>query len=528
MVLIVAMIAMVLTMALLPPLSQLAHRTGLLAYPAARKVHEGAIPQIGGIAFSLCALVGASWLMPPSHAYIGYLVGAAAAFALGLYDDYRELGYGSKFVVQFAGAALAIAIAGISTIDLGEPFGALASWLAVPVALAFLVGTTNAVNHADGLDGLAGGLTLVSCLALSICALQGENDFALIVPLVIAGGVIGFLRFNTHPAQIFMGNGGAYFLGFSLGFAALVLSNAPTGPNFVTAVMLLGVPVIDTAFIPIYRYAHGRNLFASDRSHLHHRLLEAGFSHRSSVALIYAVHGALVLTGWSLRNGSGIVRICAFATLAFAIESAPVLLAPLRRALRMQLVALRPSAWLGRGLCLAAFVAMLTSTVVAVASAPSVTIDFFVCALLALAMVFAWERVRGDRGLSWPARCGLYVLGAYTVYFQSQETETFGVSWNTAAFGVVALFLVFRLVTGRSRAFALTTLDLLVVLSMIAVAVVGRDVFSASTVDVVKLVVWFYGVELLADDQEHGNWLRGLTYCGFGVIAARGAMELLV
>src|SRR5262249_13002927 len=163
----------------------------------------------------------------------------------------------------------------------------------------------------------------------AMCGYELDNDLAVVVPLVIAGGVVGFLRFNTHPARIFMGNAGAYFLGFALGFTALSLCIPGGGESLVTVAMLLGVPFIDAAFLPVNRYMHGRPLFPSDRSHLHHRFLEAGFSHRSSVALIYSFHTALVLAGYALRSAPGVLRAIAFAALATLIESAPWSLAPL-------------------------------------------------------------------------------------------------------------------------------------------------------------------------------------------------------
>ena len=223
MALVAMLFAMVMTMLVLPPLGGLSHRVGILAYPDARKTHRGAVPQIGGVAITLSALLAMSVLLTPGPAFLVYLVGALIVFLLGLLDDYRELDYRLKFAVHCVAATIAVVGAGLDVVPLNPPFVDLPVWLALPVAVVLLTGTTNAIDLVDGLDGLAGGLTLLSCLALAICGIQAESALVLVITLTVAGGVVGFLRFNTHPARVFMGDNGAFFLGFSLGFVALEL-----------------------------------------------------------------------------------------------------------------------------------------------------------------------------------------------------------------------------------------------------------------------------------------------------------------
>jgi UDP-GlcNAc:undecaprenyl-phosphate/decaprenyl-phosphate GlcNAc-1-phosphate transferase len=526
MVFAVALMAMVLAMAMLPGLSALARRVGVLALPEARKVHEGAIPQIGGVAIVSSALVGASLMMPPSPDYLAYLVGAALVFGVGLFDDYQDLEPRTKFLVQFTAAGIAVIGGGMMHVSFNAPVGVLPVWLGAPFAVVALVQITNAVNLADGLDGLAGGLALLSCLALAICGVQAGSDLAVVVALMIAGSVVGFLRFNTHPARVFMGDNGAYFLGFSLGFIALDLCSA--GRMSLTAmVMMLGVPVLDALFVPVLRFFQGRPLFRPDRSHLHHRLLQAGFSHRSSVALIYAFHSAFLMIGYVLRNEPEWLLLPVFLIVSVVVEGSPALLSPLRRWLKERVQQMRPSAWLDRGLVVAAMVSLLAATVVAAVSTPVVSIDFMAGSTTLLVVLVGWMAIARSRELGWVDRCALYVLGAYCVYFGSSTLTGARAAVDVALFGTIGFWLVFRLIGTRARGFALTPLDLIVVVTTGAVALLGRGELEALTLDVVKLVVWFYAVELLAAEPGRAGALRLLAFVGLGLITARGALGML-
>ena len=527
MLLIGALLSMVIAMAMLPPLTVLARRVGILALPEARKVHVGEVPQIGGVAILVGAVFAATLLMPPSRAYLAYLAGAVVVFLLGLFDDYHALGHRVKFAVQYLAAGVAVAGGGLALISFNAPIGLLPTWLGAPLAVVALVQITNAMNLADGLDGLAGGLCLLSCLALAICGYQVGDVAAMVIALMIAGSVIGFLRFNSHPARVFMGDNGAYFLGFSLGVIALDLTANAAEPLSLTAVvMLLGVPVLDALFVPFYRAALRKPLFLADRNHLHHRLLHAGFSHRSAVAMMYTFHSGLLMVGYALRHAPEWVLLPTFAALAALIESSPTLLAPVRRALKDRALPVRPSGWLGHALDLAAWATLLASIVVSIAAPRSISIDFVGGSAVALVVLAASHGLRRERGLGWIDRCALYVLGAYVVYFGSFDSLVDAAA-DVVLFVTIGAWFVYRLIAGREAGFALTPLDVIVVVATAGVALVGQSQFDALTLDVVKLVVWFYAIELLAADATRANWLRALGYLGLALITARGVMGLV-
>jgi UDP-GlcNAc:undecaprenyl-phosphate GlcNAc-1-phosphate transferase len=160
-----------------------------------------------------------------------------------------------------------------------------------------IVGMINAINHSDGLDGLAGGESVMSLAAISYLAYVAGDTMAVFIAFATIGGVFGFLRFNSHPARVFMGDGGSQFLGFTLGFLAVYLTQI-ANPALSPALpaLLLGLPIVDILAVFVQRAWHGMNLFRATKNHIHHRLLMLGFQHHESVIVIYSVQALLVVT----------------------------------------------------------------------------------------------------------------------------------------------------------------------------------------------------------------------------------------
>lgn len=281
---------------LTPIARRLARRFGFVDVPGEpRHVHQAPVPRLGGVAlfFPFVAAVGFSLLLPVQrqdplelHRLAGLVLGSAVVFGLGVYDDKWELGPLPQFIVQFLAAGVAI-YSGITIVEIANPFGGLIV-LSTPIAVAFtlfwLMGMMNTVNWLDGLDGLAGGVTVIASVLLFAHSYRlGQYSIALL-PLALAGCVLGFLPFNFYPAKIFMGTSGALFLGFALGSLAII-----GGAKMATALLVLGIPILDVAWQIINRARLGRSPFLGDRGHLHHRLLDLGFSQRRVVLLFYAL-----------------------------------------------------------------------------------------------------------------------------------------------------------------------------------------------------------------------------------------------
>lgn len=322
------MVAFFATIVLLPQLMHVSERLGLVDHPAQRKVHVRPIPVCGGIAMvcGVCialALFGMQWtvLMP-------YCLGAGLLVVVGLLDDLRDIGYRLRLACQLV-AALIVAIGGTTLHHLPFFTGPAGSplWLDVAATTVFIVAVTNAVNLLDGLDGLAGGCVLLSLLAIGFVGDQTGGHDATLLAAVVGAAVLAFLRYNTHPALVFMGDAGSTFLGFTLAVVAVMTVGQPTVPVSRFALLpLIGLPVVDTLKVFCERLIHGRSPFTADRRHLHHRLLAAGLHHKQVVITLYLLQGAMVFGGALLHDHEPLLLagffVVAAALTIFGIELA--------------------------------------------------------------------------------------------------------------------------------------------------------------------------------------------------------------
>lgn len=319
---------------LTPLVSRFARRFGFVDVPREPKhVHHTPIPRLGGAALFLPFLfaVALTLLLPVErqdpmemHRLTGLLLGSAIVFGLGVWDDRRELGPLPQFAVQFVAAAIAVYF-GITISEIANPFGGVIAFgpaVAVAFTLFWLMGMMNTVNWLDGLDGLAGGVAVIASVLLFAHSYRLGQYSVSILPLALAGCVLGFLPFNFHPAKVFMGTSGAVFLGFALGSLAII-----GGAKMATALLVMGIPILDVAWQIINRLRLGRSPLLGDRGHLHHRLLDLGLSQRRVVLLFYllcAAFGALALV-----LASGLHKLLAL--LAMGVVALVVLFALARR-----------------------------------------------------------------------------------------------------------------------------------------------------------------------------------------------------
>lgn len=301
-ILIAPIISAIVTYLLAWGMLRWAPQLGLVDWPSERKPHAKETP-IGGLALILGSLAGFLPLaVPLSLELLGWLLGALGVALLGLIDDRRELSASSKLVGQSLAALLPLLLGGFTMpsvclfgieIDLGL--------LAIPFAFIWLLGITNAFNLMDGLDGLAMGATIILTATSALLSSQTGNGKALALSLALLGGAIVFLRFNVYPARLFLGDGGSYFLGFTL--AILIVSALQTewGPServpLLVPVVLLGYPLADTLWAIIRRLRAGRPIFKADREHLHHQLLRRNWGYRRTVWLLYALFTVLAASG---------------------------------------------------------------------------------------------------------------------------------------------------------------------------------------------------------------------------------------
>ncbi len=210
---------------------------------------------------------------------------------------------------------MALLISGIRFHTLGELWQGFSpdfGLLSLPLGIFFLVATTNMINLSDGLDGLAGGICFLIFCAVGFLA-YFQSDFRLLsLSICILGAIAGFLRYNTHPAIVFMGDTGSQFLGFTAGFSMLLLTQVKTVYSPVIPLYLVGIPVIDTTMVIFERLRQGRSIFRADNNHIHHKLLKMGLRHSESVMVIYTLQLGMILIAWTGRYADNAVLLVSF------------------------------------------------------------------------------------------------------------------------------------------------------------------------------------------------------------------------
>jgi UDP-GlcNAc:undecaprenyl-phosphate GlcNAc-1-phosphate transferase len=331
-------VAMGVTSVVTPWVIRLAARLGAMDIPGGRKTHAQPMPRIGGVAIYLgfiFGLVTAAFLTgvlinPPQVEvyWQGAVVGATAIFVVGLIDDLWQISYRWKFAAQVACAVFVwyygFRIEVISSL-FGDAFEL--GWLSLPATVFWIVAITNAVNLLDGLDGLAAGTALITTSAIAVIGFATNTLGVTAVAVVLAGALLGFLRYNFNPARIFLGDSGSMFLGFVLAVATLRGSQKlPTTVIVLVPLLVLALPLIDTTMAVVrrlyrvtarsrrstasirYMAANVNQVFLPDRDHIHHRLIDTGLSHRRTVLMLYglALAGACVALVLTFVNSPAI------------------------------------------------------------------------------------------------------------------------------------------------------------------------------------------------------------------------------
>lgn len=323
----VSLIVAFLSAIILTPLvKRLAFRIGAVDAPNYRKVHARIMPRLGGLAIFGAFMIAFLFLKLTTGFERDYvfaiLVAATIIVITGIIDDMREISAKAKMLGQVVAACIIVFVGGIQINEINLPFGGDLEfgWLSIPITLLWIVGITNAINLIDGLDGLAAGVSTIALITLAGMAMIMGNGIAIAMASILAAATLGFLIFNFHPAKIFMGDTGALFLGFMIAVLSLLGFKNITFISFVIPVIILGVPISDTFFAIVRRLRNKQKWSDPDKSHLHHRLLDLGFSHRQTVLVIYVLAAmfGLVAVIFSMATQWGAILI--IAVLLVAIE----------------------------------------------------------------------------------------------------------------------------------------------------------------------------------------------------------------
>lgn len=317
---------LMLGLGITPWLIRVARRYGLVDDPGLRKVHASAVPRIGGVAIAAPTLLISFVVYRLNNAVgeafrevsvqvLAFLLAGVFIFAVGLYDDVRGIRARNKLLAQLVAAAVVCA-AGIRIEDIGLTANTYIELgiLSVPLTLFWIVGVTNAVNLIDGLDGLAGGVSAIACGVIALFAFHSGDQVMVVVMLALLGSLCGFLVFNFNPAKVFMGDSGSLFLGFVLATASVLTSHTQaTAVGLLLPLLALGVPIFDTLFSMVRRVLERRSMFAADRGHIHHKLLEMGLNQRQVVLVIYGLSLAAAAMGGLMLMLQDATRFVPFA-----------------------------------------------------------------------------------------------------------------------------------------------------------------------------------------------------------------------
>ena len=302
-VLLTLLLAAVVSFLATPLVKSFSVKVGAIDVPKDnRRMHTHPIPRLGGLAIFLGFMVAVMLMIPLDGAKKGMLLGAVIIVVLGIFDDIYALSAKLKFVVQIVAALVAvlagnrIQVLSNPNIFSDAPFWDLGYW-AIPVTVIWIVAVTNSVNLIDGLDGLACGVSTISSASMLIIALMvSELDVAMFMGALV-GACVGFLPYNFNPAKIFMGDTGATFLGFIIATVSVQgMFKLYNVISFVVPFLMLGLPIFDVCFAVVRRISHGQSPMSPDRSHVHHRLIDMGFSQKQAVAIMYVVSAILGLS----------------------------------------------------------------------------------------------------------------------------------------------------------------------------------------------------------------------------------------
>lgn len=318
--LIAFLVAVTIVLWTIPDVMAVGRKLGIVDRPNARKIHKSPVVRVGGVSIFTGTVIsllivwrlgGFASVPVEQHSEIwGLIIGSILFFCIGFADDILSLSPFSRLFMQVVVATFSWWL-GVRIDFLSVPFHELiqTELLSLPITVLWLVGMANAINWIDGVDGLAAGVSGIAAVVMLVVTLFMDQPTAALIAAALAGSALGFLRYNFNPAQIFMGDGGAYFMGFTLaGVGVIGLVKATAVTAVLLPYLILAVPMLDMSAVILSRISKGKSPFIADKSHLHHWLLNAGISQRLTVLFIYALTlwvGSLAMGFSNIPSGWG-------------------------------------------------------------------------------------------------------------------------------------------------------------------------------------------------------------------------------
>jgi len=287
------LMAFFLTAVMLPIVRQASVKLGVMDQPDHRKIHQKAMPLMGGLAIFVGFWITVLVTQPLTREIAAFGVGSIVILVAGIWDDKKNIRPWIKLLMQIVAASIVITLGGLRITFVTTPIGGNTmglGWFALPLTYAWIVGLSNAVNFVDGLDGLAAGISGIAALSIGAIAWMQGFPAVGILAMILGVSALAFLLYNFHPAKMFMGDTGALFLGYSLAVLSIMgLTKMATTVSLFLPILVLGVPIFDTLFAIFRRLKNNTPVYMPDKDHLHHRLLATGMSHRKVVLVVYMV-----------------------------------------------------------------------------------------------------------------------------------------------------------------------------------------------------------------------------------------------
>jgi UDP-GlcNAc:undecaprenyl-phosphate GlcNAc-1-phosphate transferase len=533
-------VSLVISMAVIPVMVRLAPFLGMLDTPEPRKVHVVPIPRVGGVGIVLGTLLPVILLLPLDQSLKAYIFGALVLFGFGVMDDSRELGHYVKFIGQFFAVIAVVYYGDVFVTHLpflgGEQVSAT---VGRPFTVFAMVGMINAINHSDGLDGLAGGESMLSLAGIAYLSYLAGGTAVSLIAFATIGGLFGFMRFNTHPARIFMGDGGSQFLGYTLGFLTVLLTQQ-VNPALSPALpaLLLGLPIADIIAVLAQRIYYRMNWFRATRNHIHHRLLNLGFQHHESVMVVYSVQALLVFCAVHMPYESDALILGIYAIVVAAVFG--FLYMAERRGWRRRKESSQaategfvPSArYYPRLLSVAYGVVFVGISMFMVAGAfitTTIPADFTRAAMVLFVLMLA-RLLAGFHLTFLPMRLVVYVAIVFIVYLTNTYQPAYLAGTDPVTytfFGLLMAGIALTIRYANGAGFNVTPMDFLVVMAVLELAVMTNNgmVDANMTAVALKTIILFYGAELILGKlKRRWNIFTVSVLVSLLVIGTRGLM----
>lgn len=515
------LISMFITLMLVPILRTAALKLNWgIDMPEQRKMHTTPKARVGGMAMAFGVLMPVMLWFDDSRFVNAVLIGAWIIVLFGILDDLKGLGWKTKFFGQFLAAAIVVFYGNLTICHLGQCLPdelVLPEYFGMPLTMLAIVGVTNAINLSDGLDGLAGGVLLLIFICIGYLAytmrIYADNLFIMMISLAAIGSLMGFLRFNTFPSTIFMGDTGSQMLGFLAGTLSIGLTQSNPVLSPVIPLLLLGFPVLDTLVVMTERIRSGRSPFEADKNHFHHKLIRMGLFHTEAVAVIYAITAGLVTTAFLLRFHSEWLLLGMYAVFAFVVS---IVFAVIDRhgwsldrkgffdvEIKQRLRFLKHKAALIKIVFLmfqALLPLLMLATCLLPAKLPAYLAVLAICAAALVTGMFIFRR----SWLSQTVRTAYYVFTPLLVYFGLADPAGWvghaEMQLLDIAFGLTALLTVMTLkLTRRQKGFKASPADFLILVIALVVPNLPDPGLQSLNMGAlaVKIIILCYSFEVL-------------------------------